>query len=146
MNATSKSADTAPDWAPYADIIDLPHPTSERHPRMPMANRAAQFSPFAALSGYDSAVQETARLTDRRPELTEEAKSVLDAKFQLLVPGMGASFTYFQQDDKKEGGAYLTVTGTVKKYDGFAREVVLADGRRIPIDDILEVRSEALGN
>jgi len=86
------------------------------------------------------------RLTDRRPELTEEAKSVLDAKFQLLVPGMGASFTYFQQDDKKEGGAYLTVTGTVKKYDGFAREVVLADGRRIPIDDILEVRSEALGN
>jgi len=130
----------------YDDIIDLPHPTSERHPRMPMANRAAQFSPFAALSGYDSAVQETARLTDRRPELTEEAKSVLDAKFQLLVPGMGASFTYFQQDDKKEGGAYLTVTGTVKKYDGFAREVVLADGRRIPIDDILEVRSEALGN
>ena len=130
----------------YDDIIDLPHPTSERHPRMPMANRAAQFSPFAALSGYDDAVKETARLTDRRPELTEEAKSVLDAKLQLLVPGMGASFTYFQQDEKKEGGAYLTVTGTVKKFDSYAREIVLGDGRRMPIDDILELQSEALGN
>ncbi len=130
----------------YDDIIDLPHPTSERHPRMPMANRAAQFSPFAALSGYDGAVRETARLTDRRPELTEEAKSVLDAKLQLLVPGMGASFTYFQQDEKKEGGAYLTVTGTVKKFDSYAHEIILADDRRVPINDILEVQSEALGN
>ena len=131
---------------PYDDIIDLSHPTSERHPRMPMANRAAQFSPFAALSGYDGAVQETARLTDRKAELTEEEKAVLDAKLQLLVPGMGASFTYFRQDDKKEGGAYLAVTGTVKKFDNYAREIVLVDGRRIPIDDILEVQSEALGH
>ena len=131
---------------PYDDIIDLPHPTSERHPRMSMANRAAQFSPFAALSGYDGAVQEAARLTDRKAELTEEAKSVLDAKLQLLVPGMVASFTCFQQDDKKEGGAYVTVTGTVKKFDSYAREIVLADGCRILIDDILEMQSEALGN
>ena len=131
---------------PYDDIIDLPHPTSERHPRMPMANRAAQFSPFAALSGYDDAVKETARLTDSKVELTEEEKVILDAKLQLLVPGMEASFTYFQQDDKKEGGAYLTVTGTVKKFDSYAREIVLGDGRRMPIDDILELQSEALGN
>ena len=131
---------------PYDDIIDLPHPTSERHPRMPMANRAAQFSPFAALSGYDDAVKETARLTDSKVELTEEEKVILDAKLQLLVPGMDASFTYFQQDDKKEGGAYLTVTGTVKKFDSYAREIVLGDGRRMPIDDILELQSEALGN
>ena len=131
---------------PYDDIIDLPHPTSERHPRMSMVNRAAQFSPFAALSGYDGAVQEAARLTDRKAELTEEAKSVLDAKLQLLVPGMVASFTCFQQDDKKEGGAYVTVTGTVKKFDSYAREIVLADGCRILIDDILEMQSEALGN
>ena len=131
---------------PYDDIIDLPHPASERHPRMPMANRAAQFSPFAALSGYDGAVQETARLTDRKAELTEEEKAVLDTKLQLLIPGMGASFTYFRQDEKKEGGVYLTVTGTVKKFDSYAREVVLADGCRIPIDDILEVQDEALGN
>ncbi|WP_299966734.1 hypothetical protein [uncultured Oscillibacter sp.] len=131
---------------PYDDIIDLPHPTSQRHPRMPMANRAAQFSPFAALSGYDDAVKETARLTDSKVELTEEEKVILDAKLQLLVPGMEASFTYFQQDDKKEGGAYLTVTGTVKKFDSYAREIVLGDGRRMPIDDILELQSEALGN
>ena len=131
---------------PYDDIIDLPHPTSERHPRMPMANRAAQFSPFAALSGYDGAVQETARLTDRKAELTEEEKSVLDAKLRQLVSGMGATFIYFQPDAQKEGGAYLTVTGTVKKFDSYAREIVLADGRRIPIDDILEVQCEALGN
>ena len=131
---------------PYDDIIDLPHPTSERHPRMPMASRAAQFSPFAALSGYDDAVKETARLTDSKVELMEEEKVILDAKLQLLVPGMEASFTYFQQDDKKEGGAYLTVTGTVKKFDSYAREIVLGDGRRMPIDDILELQSEALGN
>ena len=131
---------------PYDDIIDLPHPTSQRHPRMPMANRAAQFSPFAALSGYDDAVKETARLTDSKVELTEEEKVILDAKLQLLVPGMEASFTYFQQDEKKEGGAYLTVTGTVKKFDSYAREIVLGDGRRMPIDDILELQSEALGN
>ncbi len=131
---------------PYDDIIDLPHPTSERHPRMPMANRAAQFSAFRALTGYEDAVEETARLTDSKVELTEAEKSVLDAKLQLLVPGMGASFTYFRQDDKKEGGAYLAVTGTVKKFDNYAREIVLVDGRRIPIDDILEVQSEALGH
>ena len=130
----------------YDDIIDLPHPTSERHPRMPMANRAAQFSAFRALTGYEDAVEETARLTDSKVELTEAEKSVLDAKLQLLVPGMGASFTYFRQDDKKEGGAYLAVTGTVKKFDNYAREIVLVDGRRIPIDDILEVQSEALGH
>ena len=123
----------------YDDIIDLPHPTSERHPRMPMANRAAQLSPFAALSGYDDAVKETARLTDGKIDLTEEEKSILDAKLQALVPGETAAITYFQPDAKKQGGAYLTASGEVKRVDGAAREIVLTDGRRIPIDDILEV-------
>lgn len=127
---------------PYDDIIDLPHPTSERHPRMPMANRAAQFSPFAALSGYDGAVQETARLTDRKAELTEEEKSILDAKLQLLAPGMGASFTYFQQDVKKEGGAYLSTTGIIKRMDSCAHKVILADGQKIFVDDIIGIRLE----
>ena len=130
----------------YDDILHLPHHVSPTRRRMTMAERAAQFSPFAALSGYDDAVKETARLTDSKVELTEEEKVILDAKLQLLVPGMEASFTYFQQDDKKEGGAYLTVTGTVKKFDSYAREIVLGDGRRMPIDDILELQSEALGN
>nr|WP_325188438.1 hypothetical protein [uncultured Oscillibacter sp.] len=124
---------------PYDDIIDLPHPTSERHPRMPMANRAAQFSPFAALSGYDDAVKETARLTDGKIELTEEEKANLDARLQLLEPGIAASFTYFQPDSRKQGGAYVTASGEVKRIDGIAREIILMDGRRIPIDDILEV-------
>lgn len=124
---------------PYDDIIDLPHPTSERHPRMPMANRAAQFSPFAALSGYDAAVKETARLTGSKAELTEEEKSILDAKLQLLTPGESVAITYFQPDAKKQGGAYLTASGEIKRIDGAAREIVLTDGRRIPIDDILEV-------
>ncbi len=124
---------------PYDDIIDLPHPTSERHPRMPMANRAAQFSPFAALTGYGDAVRETARLTDRRVELTEAEKSVLDAKLQQLAPGASAEITCFQPDGKKEGGAYLTVTGVVKRID--AGEIVLTDMRKIPIEDIVEVQS-----
>lgn len=127
---------------PYDDIIDLPHPTSERHPRMPMANRAAQFSPFAALSGYDDAVKETARLTDSKAELTEEEKSILDAKLQRLAPGENAAITYFQPDAKKQGGAYLTVTGAIKKFDRYANEIMMTDGCRIPIDDILEVQFE----
>ena len=128
---------------PYDDIIDLPHPTSERHPRMSMANRAAQFSPFAALTGYEAAVKETARLTDSKAELTEEEKVVLDAKLQLLVAGMEASFVYCQQDNKKEGGTYLTAAGMVKRIDSCAREVILADGQKIFVDDIIGIQLEA---
>lgn len=112
---------------------------------MSMANRAAQFSPFAALTGYEDAVKETARLTDARAELTEEEKSALDAKLRLLAgPANGeVSLTCFQPDGRKAGGAYFTVTSAVKKIDSFAREVVLADGRRIPVDDIVDVQFEA---
>ncbi len=111
---------------------------------MPMANRAAQFSPFAALTGYDSAVKETARLTDAKVELTEEEKSILDAKLQMLAEQIASQptteFTYFKPDGKKEGGAYLTVSGIVKKIDGLAGGIVLTDGRRIPIEDILDIQ------
>ena len=128
----------------YDDIINLPHPTSERHPRMPMANRAAQFSPFQALTGYDAAVKETARLTEAKAELTEEEQSALNAKIQLLADRLSsqpsAVFTYFQPDSKKEGGTYHTVHGTVKKIDGYTGEVVLTDGRRIPVGDILDIQ------
>ena len=128
---------------PYDDIIDLPHPTSERHPRMPMVNRAAQFSPFAALTGYDAAVKETARHTDARVELTEEEESILDAKLQLLADRIAsqaaAEFTYFEPDKKKAGGAYLSVSGIIKKIDGVTGDIVLTDGQRIPIEDILNI-------
>lgn len=131
---------------PYDDIINLPHPTSERHPRMPMAARAAQFSPFAALTGYEDAVYETARLTSSRAELTEEEKSILDAKLQLLEPGVAASFTYFQPDSRKQGGAYLTAAGMVKRMDSCAREVILANGQKIFVDDIIGIQLEAPGD
>ena len=129
---------------PYDDIIDLPHPTSERHPRMSKVNRAAQFSPFAALTGYDAAVKETARLTDAKVELTEEEKSILDVKLQMLADRLVSQptvkFTYFKPDQKKAGGAYLTVSGAVKKIDGFTGDIVLADGQRISIENILDIQ------
>ena len=128
---------------PYDDIINLPHPTSERHPRMPMAARAAQFSPFAALTGYEDAVHETARLTSSRAELTEEEKSILDAKLQRLLPGTKAAFTFFRSDGKKEGGAYLTASGIIKRIDSCSREVVLTNGQSIFVDDILQIHCEA---
>ena len=128
---------------PYDDIINLPHPTSERHPRMPMAARAAQFSPFAALTGYEDAVYETARLTSSRAELTEEEKSILDAKLQRLLPGTKAAFTFFRSDGKKEGGAYLTASGIIKRIDSCSREVVLTNGQKIFVDDILQIHCEA---
>lgn len=128
---------------PYDDIIDLPHPVSERHPRMPMSDRAAQFAPFQALTGYGEAIRETARLTDQKIELTEEEKLLLDEKLRELAEAIPerpmAEFTYFQPDFKKDGGAYVTVTGAVKKMDNLERFVLLDDGTMIPIEDILKI-------
>ena len=124
----------------YDDIINLPHPTSARHPRMPMADRAAQFSPFAALVGHGAAIRETARLTDQRIELTEDEKTVLDEKLCLLSDTDGeAVFTYFLPDDRKNGGAYVTAAGSIKKLDLVERRVILTGGTVIPVEDILEI-------
>ncbi|WP_300411784.1 hypothetical protein [uncultured Oscillibacter sp.] len=125
---------------PYDDIINLPHHVSAQRPHMPMADRAAQFSPFAALSGYGDAVREAARLTGGKAELAEEEKAALDARLRKLRPGSSAAFTVFRPDERKEGGAYVTAEGVVRRIDGCAREIVLADGRRLGIEDILEVR------
>lgn len=128
---------------PYDDIIELSRPVSEWHPRMPMIDRAAQFAPFQALTGYGEAIRETARLTDQKIELAEEEKLLLDEKLRVLaaaVPnGPAAQFTYFQPDSKKEGGAYVTVTGAVKKVDRLKR-LVLLDDAAIPIESILKIR------
>ena len=124
----------------YDDIIALPHPTSARHPRMPMADRAAQFSPFAALVGHGAAIRETARLTDQKIELTEDEKAILDEKLcWLLETGDEAVFTYFLPDEKKDGGSYVTAVGSIKKLDPLERRVILADGSVIPVEDILEI-------
>ena len=103
----------------YDDIIDLPHHVSATRTRMSMIERAAQFSPFAALTGYDAAIKETWRLTDQRIELSEECRAALDRKQMLLLDHIGdrpeISITYFVPDERKNGGTYVTVTGKVKK-------------------------------
>ncbi|MBQ3258757.1 MAG: hypothetical protein IJA67_15300 [Oscillospiraceae bacterium] len=129
----------------YADIINLSRPVSPKHPPMSMPNRAAQFSPFAALTGYDSAVKETARLTDEKIALDEYAKSMLSDKLQMIAEHIDdlpeVTFIYFVPDKKKSGGAYVSVTGTVKEIDEFERIVVLGDGTKIPILEIYEIES-----
>ncbi len=130
----------------YEDIINLPHHVSKTRPQMPMSDRAAQFAPFAALTGYDDAVKETGRLTDDKIELEESSLNELNAKIQLLREKLAdapeVTFTYFRPDDRKDGGAYLTITGTVKKLDDYERLLVLQDGTKVPIDDILDISGD----
>ena len=106
---------------PYDDIIHLPHPVSKTHPRMSMIERAAQFSPFAALTGYGAAIKETARLTDRKLELDEETQALLDLRQHFLLEHLAqrpeVTITYFEPDTRKEGGSYQTITARVKKLD-----------------------------
>ncbi len=124
----------------YDDIINLPHPNSAKHPRMSMIDRAAQFSSFAALTGHGAAIEETARLTDRRIELTEEEKTVLDEKLRLLLETGGEGMiTYFLPDERKDGWAYVTKLGTIKKIDPLEGRVILTDHTPIHIEDILEI-------
>ena len=128
---------------PYADIIDLPHHVSKRHPQMPMEKRAAQFSSFAAVSGHDEAIHETARLTDEQLELSEDEMYVIDENLRFLQAHIKeqpeATITYFRPDEKKNGGAYVTVTGSAKKIDGIERVLMLQDGTAIPIPHIISL-------
>ena len=130
----------------YDDILNLPHHVSASRPHMPAADRAAQFAPFAALTGYDAAVRETARQTDARLELDECEKEALNDKLRVLDEHLEnapeVTVTYFRPDDRKAGGAYVTVSGAVRKIDGYGRVVILADGGRIPIDEIAGIASD----
>lgn len=127
----------------YKDIIYLPHKQSSTRPHMPIADRAAQFAPFAALVGYDEAVRETARLTESRRELSEGALEQLNAKLNYIQEHLNekpeVTITYFQPDSKKSGGAYLTCTGIVKRVDDYEHIVLMQDGKEIFIDDITEI-------
>ena len=129
----------------YGDIIDLPHYVSKTRPQMSMVDRAAQFSPFSALTGYDAAVTETARLTDEQAELDEGRIAALDERLQgvrdRIVKGERPEITvtYFQPDEKKSGGSYVTVVGTVKRVDEYARVIEMMAGNRILIDRIYEI-------
>ena len=134
----------------YNDIINLPHHVSPTRPQMSMMDRAAQFSPFAALTGYDAAIKETGRLTDEKIELGEEELSILNMKFQLLVDSLDeepeVNITYFKPDDRKAGGAYLTASGTVKKIDDFERIIFMKNGTKIPMDDVLSIELPTKGS
>ena len=128
----------------YDDIINLPRPVSSKHPPMPISDRAAQFSPFAALTGYDEAVMEIGRLTDRKHELNDEEIAALNQKLQFLSEHLKehptVTVTFFVPDAKKAGGSYTTKTRRLKKIDTVDRWIQLDDGTKIPIDDIVFIK------
>ena len=132
----------------YAEIIDLPHYQSSRRPHMSNYDRAAQFSPFAALNGYEAAVAETGWLTDERLELSEEEMQVIDRKLQYIAAHIAeqpeVSITYFQPDEHKSGGAYISVTGLVYRIDTIKSKVIFVNGEEIPIWDILQIEGKLL--
>lgn len=127
----------------YDDIIALPHPEPRTHPRMSLHDRAAQFSPFAALTGHSAAIAETGRLTDSRITLDESEMARVDAALQrlreLLPQAPTVSITYFVPDERKAGGSYQTITGTARRIDTANGVLLLTDQRAIPIPDILDV-------
>ena len=127
----------------YDEIIGLPHHVSGTRPQMPMSDRAAQFAPFSALTGYDSAIKETERLTDKKIELDEEALAILNMRYRLLVDTLDekpeVEITYFKPDERKAGGEYLTITGVVKMINDFERLITMKDGTKIPMDDIIDI-------
>ena len=126
--------------------MGLPHHVSKTRSQMPMSDRAAQFAPFAALTGYDAAIKETGRLTDERIELDVEALSALDMKYQLLMEALDeapeVTITYFRPDERKAGGKYVSAVGAVKKIDDFERRITMQDGAKIPMDDVLSIEGE----
>ena len=127
----------------YDDIIDHPHYEPKRHPRMSMHNRAAQFAPFAALTGYDAAINETARLTDTQLELEEyDNQRLQDILMRLAAQGAkrpAITVIYFKPDERKAGGAYHTLTGNLKTIDEATHSLVMADGIRIPLGSVLDL-------
>ncbi len=127
----------------YDDIIDFPVPTSKNHPRMPVIQRAAQFSSFAALRGYDDAVAETGRLTDERLELEEDDLARLDEKLFVITDNIRLQpyieIVYFCPDKRKSGGSYQNYSGNVKQIDEYSRKFLFADGTTINIDDIIDI-------
>ncbi len=134
----------------YSDIIHLPHHSSKVYPPMPMSDRAAQFSPFAALTGYDAAIDETIRMTDKEIFLSEDSLSLLDAKLQILQNNVDkhtiVRFTHFKPDPHKEGGEYITSVGTIRKIDTYSRVLFLTDGTKLLLDQIIDIECDLLNS
>ena len=130
----------------YDDIINLPHHVSKTRPQMSMHDRAAQFSPFAALTGYDDAVEETARLTDEQCELSEDARNKLDKTLRLIADRIDEQpeieVTYFVPDELKDGGRYVMLRSCIRRIDEYAREIVFSDGTRIALDTVAEIKMD----
>lgn len=127
----------------YDDMINMPHHVSKKHPQMPLADRAAQFSPFAALTGYEAAIAETARVTEDRLELSDTSREALDMKLQLLRERLPekpvVEITYFMPDERKAGGSYVTVTGVVKKIDEYGHKIVMENGASVEMEDLVGI-------
>ena len=134
----------------YDDIINLPNPTSRNHPRMSLSDRAAQFSPFAALTGHEAAIKETARQTDEKLMLSDEVIAEINEKLNLISETIGTQqlvrITYFVPDNKKAGGAYISNAGCVKKIDEYEHAVVMEDKTVIPIEQISDIEGEVFGD
>ena len=127
----------------YEDIINLERPISKKHGKMSIGDRVAQFAPFAALTGFGAVIKETARLTDSKIELDEEEKQILNQKLQIIKSKLTEmpfiTLTYFEKDLLKEGGKYINLTGNIKKIDEYNQEIVMTDGTKIRIEDIIEI-------
>ena len=134
----------------YDDIIDLPHPTSKRHPPMTVSDRAAQFAPFAALTGYEDAIEEAARLTDEQEELGEDAQRELNDKLRLLMASAEQhpelTVTYFEPDTKKAGGRYVTLTDCLKRIQVVAQTIEFTSGKKVPLASVLDIESNDVSN
>ena len=130
----------------YADIIDLEHHVSKKRQPMDRINRAAQFAPFAALTGYDDLIRESERETDEQQDLAEDSKAVLNEKLVWMChqdSSPEATFTIFVPDSKKSGGEYVPVTGRISKYDDFSQSITLESGEVIFIEDISKIECDA---
>ena len=127
----------------YEDIINLPHHTSSKHVRMSTTARAAQFAPFAALTGFNDAINETSRLTCDRIEIDEDLKLLLNDRLQIILNNIKAkpevTFTYFVHDKNKNGGKYISITGNVSKIDMINGYVFLSNKEVIPINEIINI-------
>ena len=134
------------EYFPYEDIVNLPRHISKVHPQATMADRAARFSPFAAISGYEDMVKEAARVTEERIDITDATKELLNEKLNMIIEFLDeepeVTITYFEPDKKKGGGAYISITGTVKRIDEYERIVLMSDDKKIRIDEIYAIESD----
>ena len=131
---------------PYEDIVNLPPHISKKHPQPTMIDRAARFAPFAAITGYEEMVLEEARITEERIDLDEGTSSILNEKLNMIQEFIDEepeiTITYFEPDKKKSGGAYIDITGTVKRIDEYECLVIMTDGKEIRIEDIYGLESD----